>query len=65
MKFEDLTDEQQARALELGYCGLFSNRDTIEEALAYTYKFRDPHVTTAVHVLLNTITLKVATGEFK
>jgi hypothetical protein len=34
---------------------MFSDRDTLAEALEYAYSMRDPAVTTAVHVVLNTV----------
>lgn len=41
---------------------LFADRETLTEALEYAYSFNDPAVTTAVHVVLNTL-IKVLTEE--
>ncbi len=43
-------------------CALFADRDTLKEALEYAYSMRDPAVTTAVHVVLNTL-IKVLQEE--
>ena len=42
--------------------GLFADRETVADALAYAYSMNDPAVTTAVHVLLNTV-IKVLTAD--
>lgn len=34
---------------------MFAERETMTEALEYAYSMRDPAVTTAVHVVLNTL----------
>lgn len=34
---------------------MFAERETLTEALEYAYSMRDPAVTTAVHVVLNTV----------
>ena len=34
---------------------LFADRETVADALSYAYSMNDPAVTTAVHVLLNTV----------
>ena len=34
---------------------MFAERETMTEALEYAYSMRDPAVTTAVHVVLNTV----------
>lgn len=41
--------------LERFRVGLFAERDTVAQALEYAYSMNDPAVTTAVHVLLNTV----------
>lgn len=38
---------------------LFAERETIGEALDYAYSLGDPAVTTAVHVVLNTVAAKL------
>jgi hypothetical protein len=40
---------------ELEYNGLFSHRESIQEALDYALSYRDIGTTTAVLVMLNTI----------
>ena len=60
MTFDDLTDAQQQRALDLGYSGLFSERETFGAALEYALKVADTcgdnkaGVITALYVLFNT-----------
>lgn len=55
----DLMAEDRATGmiaqLERYRVGLFAERETVADALAYAYSMNDPAVTTAVHVLLNTI----------
>ena len=34
---------------------MFADRETLTEALEYAYSLQDPAVTTAVHVVLNTV----------
>ena len=41
---------------------MFSDRDTLAAALEYAYDMKDPAVTTAVHVVLNTV-IKLLTAN--
>ncbi len=42
---------------------MFSDRGSVSDALAYAYSMGDPAVTTAVHVLLNTIIRQLTQGH--
>jgi hypothetical protein len=65
-RFDTLTKAGKALAGAFGHCGLFADRDTVQEALNYAYKVGEacgdakPHVTTAVHVVMNSIACHVA-----
>ena len=42
---------------------MFADRDSLADALEYAYSMQDPAVTTAVHVVLNTVIALLTQGE--
>jgi len=47
--------QQQLDEIRGHWHGMFASRDSLPEALQYAYSMNDAAVTTAVHVLLNTV----------
>jgi hypothetical protein len=67
--FDDLTEENQEKAMEMGYFGFFSERDSVQEAYNYALSIAEacgddkPWVITAIQVLVNTYAVQIAKDE--
>lgn len=65
--YEELTEEQKAKAKSLGYVGMFANKDTLQEAYDHAMSITASlspgdrtAATLAIHILMNTYAIHMA-----
>ena len=65
--YDDLTDEQQKKARELGFTFIFAERESVVEAINYSFHLIDskcfdykPEALTALYVVINTFAVALA-----